>query len=468
MYTPSGTENDGQSSAPRAWAAPAPHLFVVLEGERPTAGSLRCALRGIDEVRIGRAERRAVEREPGGTRLALGIPDPKMSTRHARVIRGPKGWTFEDLGSTNGSWTNGARIATHPIVDGDTIQVGRTFLRVRLALPTPEECVTLEERADDRLGLSTVVPALASELAIVTRAASSKVPVLLLGETGTGKEVAARAIHELSGRAGSFVAVNCAALPEALVEAQLFGHVRGAFSGAARDELGLVRSAAGGTLFLDEIGDLPRAVQGVLLRVLQEGEVVPIGATRPVPVDVRVVAATHRPIDEMVARGEFRQDLLARLRGFVHRLWPLRERREDLGLLVATLLQREARAELVQLSGPAALALVRHDWPLNIRELAQALEHARVLAGGGPIELEHLPAGLSDPGRASLPAPPPAAAATATAALTEADAELRAELSRHLGEASGNVAAVARAMNKAPMQVYRWMRKLGLDPKAFR
>jgi transcriptional regulator with PAS, ATPase and Fis domain len=461
MRMPSGTETEGQSSAPRAWAPPEPHLFIVLEGERPTAGSLRCALRDLDEVTFGRADQRAAQREPAARRLALGIPDRKMSGRHGRLIRGPGGWTFEDLGSTNGSWTGGGRITTHSIADGDAIQVGRTVLRVRLALPTPEGSADVEERADDHVGMSTLVPALARELGMVTRAATSKVPVLLLGETGTGKEVTARAIHELSGRPGSFVAVNCAALPETLVEAQLFGHVRGAFSGAARDESGFVRSADGGTLFLDEIGDLPRAVQGVLLRVLQEGEVVPIGSTRPVPVDVRIVAATHRPIDEMVARGEFREDLLARLKGFVHRLWPLRERREDLGLLIATLLRRDEHAERVQLAGPAALALVTYGWPQNIRELALALQHARALAGEGPIERDHLPAGLS----AGEPAPPPPPAA---GELTAADAELRDEMLLHLARCEGNVAAVARAMNKAPMQVYRWMRKLGIDPKSFR
>ncbi len=460
MLTSSGTETEGQSSAPRAWAPPEPHLFVVLEGERPTAGSLRCALRDVDEVAIGRADRRAVER-PGGRRLALGIPDRKMSARHGRLIRGSGGWAFEDLGSTNGSWTSEGRVTRHDIADGDVVQVGRTILRVCLALPTPEGTADVEEHADDALGLSTLVPALARELATVRRTAASKVPVLLLGETGTGKEVTARAVHELSRRPGAFVAVNCAALPDTLVESQLFGHVRGAFSGAARDEKGFVRSADGGTLFLDEIGDLPNGVQGVLLRVLQEGEVVPVGSTRPVPVDVRVVAATHRPIDEMVARGEFRQDLVARLKGFVHRLWPLRERREDLGLLIATLLLRDGGTECVQLAGPAALALAGYDWPLNIRELAQALQHARVLAGSGPIELDHLPATLSAARQA--PPPPPV-----VGELTGADAELREELCLHLRQCEGNVAAVARAMNKAPMQVYRWMRKLGLDPKTFR
>lgn len=461
MLTPSGTETEGQSSAPRAWAAPEAHLFVVLEGERPTAGSLRCALRDVDEIVIGRAERRTVDRGAQARRLALGIPDRKLSTRHGRLVRGPAGWTFEDLGSTNGSWTRDGRITTHSVSDGDVIQVGRSVLRVRLALPTPDATAAVEEHAGDPLGLSTVLPALARELGTVKRAAASKVPVLLLGGTGTGKEVTARAVHALSNRIGSFVAVNCAALPEALVESQLFGHVRGAFSGAARDEKGLFRSADGGTLFLDEIGDLPLSVQGVLLRVLQEGEVVPVGATRPVPVDVRIVAATHRPIEEMVARKEFREDLLARLKGFVHGLWPLRERREDLGLLVATLLQRDAAAGAVQLAGPATLALVGYDWPLNIRELAQALLHARALAGDEPIELAHLPATFSAPARALAPS-------AAVGELTGEELELREQLRLHLRECEGNVAAVARAMNKAPMQVYRWMRKLGVDPKTFR
>src|SRR5262249_24796529 len=156
------------------------------------------------------------------------------------------------------------------------------------------------------------------QLAALARIASMPIPVLLLGESGTGKEVLARAVHTLSGRSGAFVAVNCGGLSASLIESQLFGHVKGSFTGAGRDEPGLVRAADRGTLFLDEIGDLPLAAQAALLRVLQEREVVPVGGARPVAVDLRVVAATHRPLEKMAAKGDFRADLLARLSGYRH------------------------------------------------------------------------------------------------------------------------------------------------------
>jgi transcriptional regulator with PAS, ATPase and Fis domain len=286
----------------------------------------------------------------------------------------------------------------------------------------------------------------------------------LLGETGTGKEVVARSVHAASGRKGSFVAVNCAALPEALVEAQLFGHAKGAFSGAIRDQLGFVRAAEGGTLFLDEIGDLPPTAQGALLRVLQEGEVVPVGTTRPLAVDARVIAATHQPVEEMVEQGTFRRDLLARLQGFTQKLWPLGDRREDIGLLIARQLPRLSPegAAGVRLAADAGRALVLHSWPHNVRELVQVLACALPLAHEGLIELEHLPAAL----RAAVKSSPPRGAAPAE--LTAAQTALRVELTERLERSGGNVALVAREMNKATMQVYRWMRSLGIDPRAFR
>src|SRR5262249_27731601 len=192
--------------------------------------------------------------------------------------------------------------------------------------------------------------------------------VLLFGETGTGKEVLAGAIHRTSARTGAFVAANCGALPAALVESQLFGHVRGAFTGAVRDGPGFVRAADRGTLFLDEIGDLAPPAQAALLRVLEEYEVVPVGTTRAVHVDVRVIAATHRPLDQMAERGEFRQDLYARLAGFVQRIPPLRERREDLGLLVGGVLGRNPpRRPHVRLRPGGGPDFFRPPRPPNVR-----------------------------------------------------------------------------------------------------
>jgi transcriptional regulator with GAF, ATPase, and Fis domain len=271
-----------------------------------------------------------------------------------------------------------------------------------------------------------------------------------MGETGTGKEVVARAIHQLSARSGAFVAVNCSAVPANLVESQFFGHRRGAFSGAVESSLGWVRSADRGTLFLDEIADLPLPAQGALLRVLQEQEVVPVGEQRPIPVDVRVCAATHGDLEARAADGRFRPDLLMRIQGYTLQLPPLRERREDLGLILGALVRKlSRRPESVTLDAAAANAMFDHGWPGNIRELEKCLETALVLAKGGEIRSEHLR--LS---KAAKSAPPPA--------------DLRAQLARLLEAHDGNVTAVAREMGKARFQIQRWMRKFDLKAGAFR
>jgi transcriptional regulator with GAF, ATPase, and Fis domain len=283
----------------------------------------------------------------------------------------------------------------------------------------------------------------------------------------------------MAGRRGELVAVNCGAIPDSLVESELFGHKKGAFSGASEDRLGLVRGADGGTLFLDEVGDLPLASQAALLRVLQEREVLPVGGSRPVPVDLRVVAATHRNLPAMVEHGEFRQDLYARLSGFSLELPALRERREDIGLIIAPLLARHG-ADLTLHPGievDAARALLRHDWPRNVRELESCLAAASVLAGAEPIALGNLPAEV----RASVDHPPPGAGPDAepvpgSAAseparelvLSEEDRRIRDQLARALEEHGGNLSAVARAMAKDRKQIQRWVKRFALEPDRFR
>jgi DNA-binding NtrC family response regulator len=460
------TEKEVVSKAERARVLAEPQLFVVLEGADPTGSGSRLALADVDEVTVGRAEARTVLCTPRSKSWTIGLTDARISARHARLHRTGSEWQVEDLGSTNGTFVNGQRSASTSLHDGDVLLLGRAVLRFRSGMPTPEGTAPTTDAhhaKTNALRLRTLVPALAFEHDVLARVATTQVTVLLLGDTGTGKEVVAHAIHAASRRAGQFVAVNCAALTDSLLEAQLFGHAKGAFSGAVRDAPGFVRAAHDGTLFLDEIGDLPRAAQGVLLRVLQEGEVVPVGTTHPTKVDIRVVAATHQPIESMVERGEFRRDLFSRLRGFTHRLWPLADRREDVGLLVTDLLDRLAAggARGLTFTAAAAQALVLHGWPLNTRELAQALAHALAIAPDGTIDIAHLPATLSGGGRSATSSLPPVS-------LNPADIALRDELVRRMEHRRGNVAAVAREMNKAPMQVYRWMQRLGIDPRAFR
>ena len=326
----------------------------------------------------------------------------------------------------------------------------------RAAGPSPADCLPHEI---DRTALTTLSPFHATELLRLADVAPSQVSLLIRGDTGTGKEVAARAVHALSRRRGPFVAVNCGALPENLIESELFGARKGAFSGASEEREGLVRSAHRGTLFLDEIAELSASSQVALLRVLQERQVVPVGGTRPVNVDVRFIAATHQDLEARIADGRFREDLYARVTGFEITLPPLRRRREDLGLLVAAILAETAprRAECVRLSRRAARALLEYSWPRNIRELSNALQSALLVAKSGLIDLEHLPA----PVQATIRTEP------RSLDMRQPDA-LRAMLMDLLGRHEGNVAAVARALGKKRQQIHRWNRQLGIDPDEYR
>lgn len=238
-------------------------------------------------------------------------------------------------------------------------------------------------------------PAMQKVRTLIERVAPTGSTVLILGETGTGKELVARSLHEQSSRADMpFVAVNCGALPETLIESELFGHRKGAFTGAEEHRVGLFEVAHGGTIFLDEIGELPKAMQAKLLRVLESGEIRRVGENKPVMTDVRVVCATHRDLPGMVAAGDFREDLMYRVNTFEITLPPLRERLDDIPELARHLLSRHRRsakeAEL-GIAEDAIAALRSHVWPGNVRELANVIEHATILCDDGIIRREHLP-----------------------------------------------------------------------------
>jgi transcriptional regulator of acetoin/glycerol metabolism len=459
-----GSTLSNEHGASGADGEPSFALNVALYADNPLDHATRHLL-GVTEVLIGRGAQRASARSGvgEGTVLTLRFNDPRMSTHHARLVRRGHGWSLVDRESKNGSRLNGALVTDAPIGDGDVLELGGTFFVMRaLGEAVREEVIGA---ADGSLGIPTLHLGLDSELRRLARVARSPIPVVLFGETGTGKEVVARAVHQASGRAGPFQAINCGALPHNLVEAELFGVKRGAFSGAVADRDGLVRSADGGTLLLDEIGDLPLPSQTALLRVLQEREVMPVGATRAVPVDVRFVAATHRDLRGLVRDGAFREDLLARLAGFELRLPPLRERLEDLGLLVRDLLRRlsPGRAEAVVITRRAARALFDHPWPQNVRELEKCLQAALVLAGDAPIDVEHLPPALVEKRNpeAIVPGSPPPA-------LSPADEQRRAELVRLLQSHGGNLSAVARDLGKARFQVQRWVKRYALRPEDYR
>jgi DNA-binding NtrC family response regulator len=461
--------------------APQPHLFLVLECSRPRLSlPARFALAGVDEVILGRGTARAHARmtENGTRRLVVRVPDPWMSGNPATLSKVFGRWVLEDAGSKNGTVLNGEPQKRAFLGDGDLIELGHTFFVYRDALLTPADeppDIDAAHLAPHAPGLATLVPELAQTFRKLEQVARSDLSVVLSGESGTGKEVLARSIHALSGRdkGGAFIAVNCGALPETLVETELFGYRKGAFSGALEDRAGLVRSADRGTLFLDEIGDLPMASQAAFLRVLQEREVVPVGGTRPVPVDVRLIAATHRDLDALISDEKFREDLFARISGVKVTLPPLRERREDLGLLIATLLGRTGTPpEQGRFEVQAARAIFRYRWPLNIRELEKALAAAVVLAGDRGRQVlaaDRQLAGalvapmgdvtgdrdLEDDGNDDRP-------------LSADDERLRDELTRMLREHKGNISAIARLKGKARMQIQRWCKRFKLDPESFR
>lgn len=235
-------------------------------------------------------------------------------------------------------------------------------------------------------------PSMAKVKVLIEKVAPTNSTVLILGETGTGKELVARALHDNSTRADNpFVAINCGALPETLIESELFGHRKGAFTGADDHRVGLFEVANGGTIFLDEIGELPKSMQAKLLRVLESGEIRRVGENKPVTVDVRVVCATHRDLPAMVAEEEFREDLMYRINTFEINLPPLRERIDDVPDLALHLLARFRKGGEAQLADDAVEALRGHIWPGNVRELANVIEHATILCDEGPIRREHLP-----------------------------------------------------------------------------
>lgn len=422
-----------------------PFVFVVLQANKLGARAVRINLRGVERLSIGRGDKRGVQLNDN--RVKLSLDDERISGDHCELISHAQGVELSDLGSKNGSRVDGQNVTSIWLDDGALIELGRTFLIFKkLKAPNDIGRVLEVEPFAAEAGLATLNPGLERHLDDFRSIAGSKIAVLVRGETGTGKELAASALHALSGRTGPFVPVNCGAMPASLAASELFGYRKGAFSGAVDDRPGLVRTADKGTLFLDEVGDLPPDVQASLLRVLQEGEVLPLGAAKAVAADVRVVAATHRDLEAMVASGEFRQDLFSRLSGFTLRLPPLRARREDLGLMLAAIGKRKLGRE-VALRSSSARRLFAAPFTRNVRELEQAMVVASTLSADEPLDLTL--AGGTD-------------AATEQAG----DADLKARLEAALKAHDGNISKVAKEMGKARMQIHRWMKRFGLEPSA--
>jgi transcriptional regulator with AAA-type ATPase domain len=437
-----------------------PHLFRVLECERLLAPPSRHRL-NVDEVMIGRGASR-IEREQadGKQQLLLRIADQRISSIHARLNVHAAFVSIEDAESKNGVLVNGRREQSLRLGDGDLIQLGGTFFLFRLIEPDVGDDDFFAEGAPAE-GLATLLPALRQEFTALADIARSAVPVLIHGESGTGKELVARAIHVISNRRGPLVPINCGALPSTLIESELFGFRKGSFSGATEDRLGAIRESHSGTLFLDELGDLPLAAQPALLRALQQRQVSPIGTSRPVDVDLRVVAATHCDLNSLVKTGRFRADLMARINGFRLTLPALRARREDVGLILATILRRMRSAAApvdIRLDPDAARQLFTYDWPLNMRELEQSLS-AAIVIGKGHINADTLR--LAEDAKPMKPPSP----VTGGSRLSPIQEDLRMQLQTLLEANNGNISAVARAMNKDRTQIRRWIKAFGMTPK---
>lgn len=384
------------------------------------------------------------------------LADPEASRQHARL----DGDTIVDLDSTNGTWVDGVRVAQAPLGDGSVIRVGDTVLLHEVIAVKPG--ARLRPQSAPLFGPSVALQAIRGD---IERVGPKRVPVLILGETGVGKERVAEAVHRASGRSGPLVPVNCAALPAELIESELFGHVAGAFTGAKAQKTGLFAAAAGGTLFLDEIGDMPMAVQPKLLRALSTGTIRPVGATAPVPIDVRIVAATHQDlITQAMAAERFRGDLYARLAGWILRVPPLRQRRADIVPLAERFL-KAAEPDL-RLSADAAEALLLAEWPYNVRGLEQAMTAAAVRAEGSIVDLAALDEALAAPVLARLPDTDPSLPIELL--VPPGAPPDAAGLRQVLAHFEGNMARVAQYFGKDRRQIYRWADRLGVDPEQHR
>jgi two-component system response regulator AtoC len=354
-----------------------------------------------------------------GKEADILVPSAAISRRHARFFVDDR-IRIEDCGSRNGTFVRGAPLRPGELAElatRDLIELGASVTLVLQPRPPERQAQVSELALTD---LERLLP----------RIARSSISVILGGETGVGKEVLARRMHAHSARAaGPLVVIHCAAVSESLLESELFGHERGAFTGAAHAKIGLLEAAHRGTVFLDEVGEMPPSLQVKLLRVLEQREVLPVGSTRPRAIDVRVIAATHRDLAEEVRAGRFRQDLWFRLNGITLRIPPLRERQSEIEPL-ARQFAAEAAAESGDSEAPrfapeALLALRNHPWPGNVRELKNVVRRAMVLAGRGELRVEHL---LLDP----VPSSEPAARASAPAASTMPSGAEATKLKTHL------------------------------------
>jgi len=384
----------------------------------------------------------------------------QTSRQHAEILKESAMIIIADLNSMNGTYVDGSRVSRAPIDEGSVIRIG-DWVGVVARLAGEPDGPVFQEIIPGYFGgprtLAAVEP--------LRKAATHDLAVIIEGETGTGKEGIARATHLWSGRKGPFIAVNCAALPEALAEGELFGYRKGAFTGADRANPGFFQAANGGTLFLDEVSDLPSAIQPKLLRVLEQSEVTPLGEAKPVSIDVRVVVATQKPLMALVEQDRFRSDLMARLDGLRIKLLPLRSRVEEVPSLFTRLLKMKS-GQAPGVDASVVETLCCHRWPLNVREVVNLAKrvvalhgHEKMLKRSQLAALMNVaePAAKAEPAKTA--APPPN---SELAGLTTAEREDRQRVIDVLDRCAGNQTAAARMLNISRSTMVEKLKRYGI------
>ncbi len=402
-------------------------------------------LDGVTKVRFGRVSGSEIRAEREGSELIIRIPLGWVSGRHSelRMIKSSLGHEYDlcDLDSRNGTHIERQAVAGMArLLPGQVFEVGRSFWMIReiSQKDLPAESVkTLDPSG-------TCNPTLCAIQRTLVRLAPSNVTLLLRGETGTGKEVTARAVHRLSGRKGKFASTNLAALSDDRVDAILFGR--------SAEQPGIFEQAEGGTLFLDELGELSPAAQAKLHAALAEGRVMRVGEDQPRKLDVRVICSTLHDVVQLVDAGKFRPDLYSRIAGFAATLPPLRQRREDLGVLTRVV---TSKSTTIKIATRAFRRILSHSWPFNVRELHQTLGTASILAGtNGEISRDLLDDIIAS--RRDMPQSP------------ESVSELRAKLVAELARTGGDTAEVARALSRDLKEIHRWIERFELSPDVYR
>ncbi len=448
MGMSSGFSSDPTRSHRWEQAASGPRLLVLWEG-----GNVTRSIEIGQSVVLGR-----------GDDCDIQVFHGSVSRRHVEITF-EGGVSVRDLGSSNGT-----KVGGHKLREGEAVPLGFgvavEFGAAMAVVQAPREQVGVGVGMAASPSTESDADAMARARTLMKLVAPSSIPVLFLGETGSGKDVAANTVHAASPRASRpLVRVNCAAFTEALLESELFGHERGAFTGAVGAKPGLLEAADGGTLFFDEIGEMPRGLQAKLLRVLEDREVRRLGATRARPVDVRFLAATNRDLATEVQRGTFREDLYYRVNGISIVIPPLRERRAEIAGL-ANLFVADAYARLGVTAQPLPLptvrALIEYAWPGNVRELKHVIERGVLLASGGPLAPAHLVFETAAHSMPPLPPPPSSASMAPSTLPLEIERIERERIERALADAKGNQTVAAKALGLTRRQLISRIEAYGL------